>query len=96
VRLAGPTRRVGTDGLRISVDTSAGVLEGIGWGLAARMPRLDVAQRYDLTFRLERDEYRGVSRLQLKLADVRPSGLRAIHAGRENRAPAVVTSSQEL
>ncbi|HEY0928395.1 MAG TPA: single-stranded-DNA-specific exonuclease RecJ [Gemmatimonas sp.] len=72
VRLAGPTRRVGTDGLRISVDTPGGTLEGIGWGLAARMPRLDVARPYDLTFRLERDEYRGVSRLQLKLADVRP------------------------
>lgn len=80
VRLAAPTRRVGTDGLRISVDTTGGTLEGIGWGLAARMPRLDVSQAYDMAFRLERDEYRGVSRLQLKLTDVRVGGDTAANA----------------
>lgn len=77
VRLAAPSRRVGTDGLRVSVDTGTGTLEGIGWGLAARTPRLDVAASYDLAFRLERDEYRGVSRLQLRLADVRPGAIPA-------------------
>jgi hypothetical protein len=31
-----------------------------------------VAVPLDLAFRLDRDEYRGVSRLQLKVADVSP------------------------
>lgn len=75
VRLAAPSRRVGTDGLRVSLEAGAGTIDGIGWGLAARTPRLDVAGRYDLAFRLERDEYRGISRLQLRLADLRPGGL---------------------
>jgi single-stranded-DNA-specific exonuclease len=75
VRLAAPPRRVGTDGLKVSFDAARGVLEGIGWGLAGRTPSLDVSQPLDVAFKLERDDYRGVSRLQLRVADVRPSGV---------------------
>ena len=70
-RLAAAPRRVGADGLRLSVETTGGAIEGIGWGLAPRAVGLDASRPVDLAFRLERDEYRGVSRLQLKLADVR-------------------------
>lgn len=70
-RLASPGRKVGTDGLRLALQTEAGVLEAVGWGLADRLPALDVARPVDVAFRLERDEYRGVSRLQLRLADLR-------------------------
>lgn len=69
--LATAPRRVGTDGLRIVLDTPDGSIEGVGWGLADRIASLDVSRPVDVAFRLERDEYRGVSRLQLKVADVR-------------------------
>ena len=70
-RLAAPPRRVGGDGLKLSLDVARGTMDAIGWGLAQRAELLDVARPVDLAYRLERDEYRGVSRLQLKVADVR-------------------------
>jgi single-stranded-DNA-specific exonuclease len=72
-RLAGPPRRVGKDGLRLSVDLPAGAVDGIAWGLAASGGALDVRQPVDLAFRLERDDYRGADRLQLRVQDVRRS-----------------------
>ena len=71
VQLAAPPRKVGSDGLRVSLSTSTSTIEGIGWGLASRVSQLDVGRPLDLAFRIERDEYRGVSRLQLRLADFR-------------------------
>ena len=71
VRLAAPPRKIGTDGIRLSLDVGADTLEAIGWGMAPRAAALDVTRSLDLVFRLERDEYRGISRLQLKLADFR-------------------------
>lgn len=71
VRLAATPRRVGSDGLKLQVDGEQGPLDGIGWGMAGRLADLDVSRPLALAFRLDRDEYRGVSRLQLKLADLR-------------------------
>jgi len=73
VALAAPPRLVGQDGLKLRLDTGAGELEAIGWGLADRIAEFDVAKRVDIAFRLERDEYRGESRLQAKIADIVPS-----------------------
>lgn len=70
-RLASGPRKVGTDGLRLTLTAGQGSLEAIGWGMASRAATFDVSRPVDLAFRIERDEYRGVSRLQLKLADVR-------------------------
>jgi len=70
-RLTTPPRRVGTDGLRLSLAVGSGAVEAIGWGLAPRSAGLDVSRPVDVVYRVERDEYRGVSRLQLKLADFR-------------------------
>jgi single-stranded-DNA-specific exonuclease len=72
VRLASPPRRIGSDGLRLSFEAARGSLDGIGWGLAPRAALFDMKQPVDLAFRLERDEYRGVSKLQLRVADARP------------------------
>ncbi|MDF1502193.1 single-stranded-DNA-specific exonuclease RecJ [Roseisolibacter sp. H3M3-2] len=74
VELAAPPRRVGDDGIRLALRRGDGELGAIGWGLAARAPGLVAGQRVDVAFRLERDEFRGVSRLQAKLADVVPAG----------------------
>ena len=70
-RLATAPRRIGTDGLRLSLENGGSALEAVGWGLAPRAASLDVARPIDLAFRIERDEYRGVSKLQLKIADFR-------------------------
>ena len=70
-RLAYPPRKIGSDGLKFAIDAARGELEAIGWGLAPRASAFHVSRAFDLAFRLERDEYRGVSRLQLRVADVR-------------------------
>ncbi len=73
VSLAAPARVVGQDGLKLRLDTGAGELEAIGWGMADRIGEFDVARPVDIAFRLERDEYRGESRLQARIADIVPS-----------------------
>ncbi len=71
VRLVATPKRIGTDGVRLALDVGHGSLEAIGWGMAQRAQQLDTARPLELAFRLERDEYRGANRLQLKLADFR-------------------------
>jgi single-stranded-DNA-specific exonuclease len=72
VRLAAPPRRVGQGGIKLRLDMPTGVpLEAIGWSLGARIGELDMRRPFDIAYRLERDEYQGVSRLQAKLADFR-------------------------
>jgi single-stranded-DNA-specific exonuclease len=39
--------------------------------MAPRAKELDVGMRIDIAYRLERDEFRGESRLQARLADFR-------------------------
>ena len=74
VQLAAPPRRVGEDGVRLKLRAGASDLDAIGWGLAWRTAALSMATPVDIAFRLERDEYRGVSRLQARIADVVPAG----------------------
>lgn len=71
VELGATPKRVGEDGVRLKLRRADGrELEAIGWGLAARAEGLGPGMRVDVAFRLERDEFRGVSRLQARLADV--------------------------
>jgi len=72
VHLATAPRKVGSDGLKLSIDGALGPLDAIGWGMASLAPTLHVSRPIDLAYRLDRDEYRGVSRLQLRVAGVRP------------------------
>ena len=71
VRLAAAPRIVGKDGLKLRLRTSRGELEALGWGMAPRLSELHEGPVIDLAFRLERDEYNGVSRLQARIADFR-------------------------
>ena len=72
VRLAAPPRIVGKGGLKLRIDTESGEpLDAIGWSLGARIRELDESRPFDMVYRLERDEYQGVSRLQARLADFR-------------------------
>ena len=72
VRLAAPPRAVGQGGLKLRLETgSREPLDAIGWSLGRRLAEIDPARPLDIVYRLERDEYKGVSRLQVRLADFR-------------------------
>ena len=72
VRVAGPPKTVGKDGLRVLLHQNDTQLTALGWGMAARAPELSVGATIDVAFRLERDEWNGESRLQARLVDFRP------------------------
>jgi single-stranded-DNA-specific exonuclease len=74
VRLAGRPRLVGDDGLKLMLDCTLGPTEAIGWNLASRAALLEGVHAVDIAYRLERDEYKGQSRLQARLIDVAPAG----------------------
>ncbi len=71
VTLSGAPRAIGRDGLKTILQAGAGSLDAIGWGMADRIPHLPLGAVVDIAFRLERDEYQGVSRLQARIADIR-------------------------
>ena len=72
VRLADAPRLVGPSGLKLRIDTGGREpLEAIGWSMGPRIGELDRSRSFDIAYRLEREEYRGVSRLQAKLSDFR-------------------------
>jgi single-stranded-DNA-specific exonuclease len=72
VRLAAPARVVGPGGLKLRLEMDAGSpLDAIGWSLGARIGEIDMSRPIDIVYRLERDEYQGVSRLQARIADFR-------------------------
>jgi len=70
-QLAASPKKIGVDGLRLMLEAGHGTVEAIAWGMAPRASSLAVGRPLDIAYRLERDEYRGQSRLQLKLADLR-------------------------
>ena len=72
VTIARPPRTIGRDGLKLVLDTGTGSIEAIGWGFAHRAAEFEPGGCVDVAFRLEKDEYRGESRLQARIADVRP------------------------
>jgi single-stranded-DNA-specific exonuclease len=72
VVISKPPRTIGLDGLKLVLDTGTGSIEAIGWGLAHRAAEFQPGGCVDIAFRLEKDEYRGESRLQARIADIRP------------------------
>ena len=71
ITVAAPPKVVGKDGLKLSLSACGRDLVALGWGMGPRAKELDAGSVIDVAFRLERDEYRGESRLQLRLADFR-------------------------
>ena len=71
VTVAAPPRTVGKDGLKLLLHAEGRELVALGWGMAPRARELDVGMTIDVAYRLERDEFRGESRLQARLADFR-------------------------
>ena len=70
VRLVERPRVVGQDGLKLRLAAGAADIEAIGWGMGWMAGELDPAVPVDIAYRLERDDYRGESRLVAKLVDV--------------------------
>ena len=74
VRLSMAPRIVGTDGLKLRIATATGDRDALGWGMGDLAMEITPETVIDLAYRLERDTYQGVSRLQLRIADLRLSG----------------------
>jgi single-stranded-DNA-specific exonuclease len=72
VSLKGSPRAIGKEGLKVEFTQGDDAITAIGWNLAPRRGELTENLSYDVAFRLERDEYRGTSRLQARLVDFRP------------------------
>ena len=72
VHLVAPPKLIGRDGLKLRLSAGQGELEAIGWGFASRIAEFDPSIPVDVAFRLERDDYRGESRLQARIADICP------------------------
>jgi single-stranded-DNA-specific exonuclease len=73
VIIARPPRVVGEHGLKVVLDTGTGSLDALGWGLAERAAEFQPGVKVDVAFRLDRDDYRGESYLQARIADIRVS-----------------------
>ncbi|MDQ6737617.1 MAG: single-stranded-DNA-specific exonuclease RecJ [Gemmatimonadota bacterium] len=70
VALAAP-RLIGKDGIKLTLLGGSGTqIDAIGWGMAPLAASISAGAALDVAFRLERDEYQGVSRLQARLADI--------------------------
>lgn len=73
VALAAPARVVGRGHLKLRLRQDGAVLDGIGFGLARRIPPEVLGSGpLDVVFQLDENEYRGVRSLQARLKDVRP------------------------
>ena len=70
VRVVGTPRIVGENGLKLRLKSPTGEVTALGWGMASRIAEIGEAP-IDIAFRLEREEWNGQSRLQLRLADFR-------------------------
>jgi single-stranded-DNA-specific exonuclease len=66
-------RRVGTNHLRFTLDDESGVLPAIAFRWADAIPEHWLAERLDVAFRLERDEWQGHTTLQARVASIAPA-----------------------
>ncbi len=71
VRVSSRARRIGTDGVKLVVEAGERRLDAVGWGMAERAGELGEGAMLDIVYKLERNEYRGRTSLQLGLADFR-------------------------
>src|SRR5437667_8981123 len=66
-------KRVGSNHLRFLLDDESGVLPAIAFQWADAIPDQWLAERLDVAFRLERDEWQGRTTLQARVAAMAPS-----------------------
>jgi len=66
-------KRVGSNHLRLLLDDESGVLPAIAFQWADAIPDHWLAERLDVAFRLERDEWQGRTTLQARVAAIAPA-----------------------
>ncbi len=71
VRIATNATKIGANGVKFTVEAPLGAMETVGWGLSDRSGELRAGATLDLAYKLERNEFRGRSTLQLGLVDFR-------------------------
>jgi single-stranded-DNA-specific exonuclease len=71
VRVASNAARIGANGVKFAVEAPQGLIEAVGWGLSERAGELRTGASMDIAYKLERNEFRGRSTLQLGLVDFR-------------------------
>jgi single-stranded-DNA-specific exonuclease len=71
VRVASNATKIGANGVKFTVDAPDGPMEAVGWGLSDRSAELRAGTSVDIAYKLERNEFRGRSTLQLGLIDFR-------------------------
>jgi single-stranded-DNA-specific exonuclease len=64
-------RIVGKDGLKLEFQQANDRITALGWGMGYRRDEIREGESYDVAFRIERDDYRGIPRLQARLIDFR-------------------------
>jgi single-stranded-DNA-specific exonuclease len=70
-KVVGAARIVGKDGLKVEFEQGGDRITALGWGMGYRREEVRESESYDVAFRLERDDYRGIPRLQARLIDFR-------------------------
>jgi single-stranded-DNA-specific exonuclease len=70
-RLASSATKIGADGVKCLVEAGSGQLEVVGWGMADRSAPLKQGASVDLVYKIERNVFRGIEKLQLGLVDFR-------------------------
>lgn len=70
---SGASRVIGKDKshLRLSIQTSNGPLEGIGFGMADYFPSISKGTPFDLLYSLDENQWNGQRTLQLRIIDIR-------------------------
>jgi single-stranded-DNA-specific exonuclease len=71
VTVATNAAKIGANGVKFAVEAPHGTMEAVGWGLSERSGELRAGATVDIAYKLERNEFRGKSTLQLALVDFR-------------------------
>jgi single-stranded-DNA-specific exonuclease len=74
VHLAGAPKVVGGSHLKLALAASDRTLDAIGFGMADRLDEVGArGVSFDLAFKLEENEWKGSTRAQARIVDLRPS-----------------------
>jgi single-stranded-DNA-specific exonuclease len=74
VHLAGAPKVVGGSHLKLALAASGRTLDAIGFGMADRLEEVGASgASFDLAFKLEENEWKGSTRAQARIVDLRPS-----------------------
>jgi single-stranded-DNA-specific exonuclease len=71
VKIATNATKIGANGVKFAVESPQGAIEAVGWGMSERSAELRAGASIDIAYKLERNEFRGKSTLQLALVDFR-------------------------